>query len=102
MSLPKSISSEIPYGEIENFEDIDTRVLAIDCIFANIIGINENTVEWCSNEDPPSKDEYLAWLWVIRPSLGKKIQLECSEELSKLINAYDSKKMEKWFEYIAT
>jgi len=34
--------------------------------------------------------------------LGKKIQLECSEELSKLINAYDSKKMEKWFEYIAT
>ena len=102
MNLPNNIPSEVTYGEIEEFEDLDTRVSAISCIFTNIIGVNENTVEWCPNVDPPEKEEYLGWLWVIRPSLGKQIMLECSEELSKLINAYDSKHMEKWFEYIAT
>ena len=102
MNLPKNIPSKVTYGEIEAFEDIDTRVSAIDCIFVNLIGVNKNTVEWCPNEDPPDKDEYLAWLWVSQPSLGKQILLECSEELSIFINAYNSKHMEKWFKYIAT
>ena len=102
MSIPKELPSEVKYGEIENFDDINTRVSAIDCLFVNIIGVNENTVEWCPNEEPPSKEEYLAWIWLLHPSLGKEIQFECSEELSKLISAYDSKQMDKWFEYIAT
>jgi hypothetical protein len=102
MSIPNELPSEVKYGEIENFEDLETRVSAIDSLFANIIGVNEDFVEWCPNEDPPSRQEYLAWAWLVRPSLGKEIQLESSSALSRLITAYDSKQMDEWFEYIAT
>ncbi|MEJ2143411.1 MAG: hypothetical protein P8Y24_13885 [Gammaproteobacteria bacterium] len=96
------MNTEVPFEEVENFDDIDTRVSAVGCLFPNIIGVNENTIEWCPNNEPPSTDEYSAWLWVIKPSLGTEILEKCDDELSKLIRAYDSDSMESWFEYIST
>ncbi len=93
---------EIAHNKVEEFNELDTRVSAIDCLYANIIGVNENTIEWCPNEEPPLVEEYIAWLWVINPKMEKQLLAECPEELLKLINAYNSKNMEKWFEYIAT
>ena len=102
MDIPNNIVKVVAHSDVEEFNEIDTRVSAIECLYANIIGVNENTIEWCPNDEPPLKEEYLVWLWVIQPSIGNKILPECSEELTKLINAYNSNEMEGWFEYIST
>lgn len=93
---------EVSFKEVEDFDNIDIRVSAIGCLFPNIIGVNENAIEWCPDSEPPLEDEYFAWLWVIKPSLGSEIKEKCTDELSKLIVAYDSNSMESWFEYIST
>ena len=102
MTLPKNIPNEAKFEEVEEFDNFDSRVSAIDCLFINIIGVNENSVEFIPNIEEQNEEEYLAWLWLIKPSLGNEIILECSKELSKLINSYNSNKMESWFEYIST
>jgi hypothetical protein len=102
MDIPTNTERKIRHSDVEDFNDIDTRVSAIECLYPNIIGVNENEIEWCPNEEPPTKEEYLAWLWVIQPSVCEKIMQESSEELTKLMVAYNSNKMESWFEYIAT
>lgn len=93
---------EIAQTDTEDFSRFDERMTAVNCLFANTIGVNESTIEWCPNNEPPEQDEKLAWLWLINPSRGVELLPQCSEELSKLINAYISKTMESWFEYMAT
>jgi len=96
--IPEDLPYEISFDEIELFDDIDIRVSSIGCLFANIIGVNENYVEFCPNETPASREEYLGWVWLIKPSLGHEIAINCSDELAKLISHYQSGKMDKWFE----
>jgi len=100
--IPEALPHEISFDEIELFDDIDTRVSSIGCLFPNIIGVNENSIEFCPNEDPASADEYFCWVWLNKPSLGHEIALSCSDELVKLIKHYQASTMDKWFEYIAT
>ena len=101
MSLPNNLSSKIKFSNIEDFKNFDIRASAIDCLFINIVGVNENTVEWCPNSEPPIRQEYLAWLWLIKPKLGDQILTEASAELSKLIKAYESQAIDSWFSYMA-
>jgi hypothetical protein len=93
---------EMAQVDIEDLENFETRMSAVDCLFANIIGVNENVIEWCPNDEPPKEDERYAWLWLTTPSMGVKILPLCCIELGKLISAYNSNKMESWFEYMAT
>lgn len=102
MDVPENTERKVHRRDIEGLNEIDTRVSAIGCLYSNIIGVNENKIEWCPNDEPPSKEEYLAWLWVIQPSICEKIMQDSPEELTKLMIAYNSNKMEEWFEYIAT
>jgi hypothetical protein len=100
--IPDKLPNEIAFDAIEKFDDLDTRVAAIDCLFINIVGVNEGYVEWCPNESPYSREEYFAWVWLVTPSLGEEIIRVASTELQNLIRHYQSNKMEQWFEYIAT
>lgn len=97
MHIPEKFPREVPWGDIERFDDFDVRVSAIGCIFANIIGVNDGYVEWCPNGDPPSRDEYLAWLWVVKPGLGKVISGESSGNFRELVQAYDANEIDRWF-----
>jgi len=99
---PVAIASQLSFDEVEEFDALDMRRSAVDCLFANIIGVNDGWVEWCPNNDPPNQEEYFAWLWFVKPSLGAVIQPECAPELSKLIQHYNAKEMDQWFDHIAT
>ena len=98
MDIPEDLPNEIPWDDIERFDDLDTRVSAINCLFANIIGVNDGYVEWCPNDDPPTDGEYLAWAWVVKPSLGKAISVRGPAELGKLVRAYDANEIDRWLE----
>ena len=99
---PVDIASQLSFDEVEQFDDLDSRRSAVNCLFPNIIGVNDGWVEWCPSNDPPSREEYLAWLWFVKPNLGTQIQQECGTELSKIIQHYDAQELEQWFEYIET
>ncbi|MEP7706820.1 hypothetical protein [Paraglaciecola sp. 25GB23A] len=100
--IPENLPIEMSFSEVELFDDLDTRVSAIGCLFANIIGVNDDFIEFCPNETPTTQEEYLAWVWVIKPSLGSEILSGNYVELNNLIEHYQSNQMDKWFEYIAT
>lgn len=87
-SILNSIPNEVPWANIVHFDKLDERVAIANDLCANIIGVNEGYVEWCPNDDPPSKIETLTWWWVIRPDLGAAIAIEAPQELKEIISQY--------------
>ena len=87
-SILNSIPNEISWQDIVQFEKLDDRVVIANDLYANIIGVNESTIEWCPNENPPYRLEQLVWWWVVRPDLGAAIAKEAPQELKNIISQY--------------
>lgn len=87
----------VPWAEVVDFDDLDERRSCIDCLYANILGVNEGYVEWCPNDNPPSKAETLAWLWFIRPDLSSEISADAPPELYDLIQKKLNGQMDEWW-----
>jgi hypothetical protein len=87
-SILNSIGHEVLWQYIIQFEKLDERVTLANELCANIIGVNEGYIEWCPNDDPPSRLETLIWWWVVRPDLGAAIALEAPQELKEIIGQY--------------
>jgi len=102
VDIPDNLPREIPWSQIVQFDKLDERVSAVGCLFVNIIGVNDGYVEWCPNDDPPTQDEYLAWVWVVRPDLGSLMKEEVGKDFTALIAAYESDDLGSWFQYMAT
>ena len=86
-----------PWAEVVDFQKLDERLSCIDCLYTNIIGVNDGEVEWCPNDDPPSKEETLAWLWFIRPDLSGEITNDAPQKLKYLMESYRHNEMENWW-----
>jgi len=58
-----------------------------------------HAVAWSEvvDDDPPSRDETLAWLWFIRPDLGSEIASDASSDLHELIEHFQTGHMETWW-----
>ena len=91
----------VPWSEVVDFARLDERRSSIDCLYTNILGVNEGEVEWCPNDEPPSKEEKMAWLWFIRPDLAPEIAHDAPKELRHLMESYSSGTMESWWKEIA-
>lgn len=87
-SILSSIGNEVRWQEIVQFEKLDDRIAIANDLCANIIGVNEGYIEWCPNDDPPSRLETLIWWWVVRPDLGAAIAIESPQELKEIIGQY--------------
>ena len=87
-SILNSIPDEIRWQDIVQFEKLDDRVTIADDLCANIIGVNEGTIECGSNENPPSQLETLVLWWIVRPDLGAAIASEAPQELKNIISQY--------------
>ncbi|TAE80871.1 MAG: hypothetical protein EAZ83_17090 [Oscillatoriales cyanobacterium] len=75
-SILNSIPHQIPWQNIVQFEKLDDRVAIANNLCANIIGVNENTIEWCPNDEPPDRLETAA------------IAKEAPQELKQIISQY--------------
>lgn len=87
-SILSSIANEVAWENIIQFEKLDQRVDTANMLCPNLIGVNEDYIEWCPNSEPPSRVEILIWWWVIRPDLGAAIAIEAPDELKKVICKY--------------
>ncbi|MBE9130191.1 MULTISPECIES: hypothetical protein [unclassified Coleofasciculus] len=83
-----SIPTEVRWQDIVEFNKLDKRVAIANDLCANIIGVNESYIEWCPNDEPPSRLETLTWWWVVRPDLGAAIAIEAPQELKEIIGQY--------------
>jgi hypothetical protein len=83
-----SISNEVLWQDIVQFDKLDERVAIANDLCANIIGVNEGYIEWCPNDEPASRLETLTWWWVVRPDLGAAIAIEAPQELKEIISQY--------------
>ncbi|MFA6172959.1 MAG: hypothetical protein WC701_04680 [Kiritimatiellales bacterium] len=90
-------SQTVAWADVVDFDQLDERLSCLDCLYANILGVNEGYVEWCPNDNPPSKSETLAWIWFIRPDLGSEIANDAPEELRNLIQKFNNGDMESWW-----
>lgn len=87
-SILNSIPNQVEWQDIIQFEQLDQRVTIANDLCANIIGVNESSIEWCPNEEPPNQMETLVWWWVVRPDLGAAIAIEAPQELKEIISQY--------------
>ena len=81
----------VPWTEVVEFDQWDERRACVDALYANTLGVGEGYVEWCPNDEPPSRSELLAWIWSIRPDLGNEIIENAPAELKELIESYQAR-----------
>jgi hypothetical protein len=98
--LKKDTPYKVLWSDVVEFSKLDERRSCIDCVHANILGVNDGEVEWCPDSLPPSQAERLAWLWFIRPDLSEEIACEAHEPLRHLIKCYQGGTMDTWREEI--
>ncbi len=83
-----TLPSKVAWSDVVQSEHINVRVLTVNHLFGDIIGVGEGYIEWCPNDDPPSVTETLLWWWVVRPDLGAAIAYEATEEIREAIVDY--------------
>ncbi|MDY6802931.1 MAG: hypothetical protein SXA11_03860 [Cyanobacteriota bacterium] len=87
-TILNSISHEVAWQDVVQFDKLDDRVAIANDFCANIVAVNDGSIEWCPSEEPPSYLERLVWWWVVRPDMGAAIALEAPTELKKIIGNY--------------
>jgi hypothetical protein len=88
---PNTISREVKFKDIQEFDRMEERFFDVDPYYSNILGMNIDYVEFSTLNEPPLKNEILAWLWVIHPEWKEEILEYADDTLKQLIKDYDVK-----------
>jgi len=88
----------VSWSELGDPDEMDQRRMCVEMIQGVIIGVIDNAVEFAPDDDPPSRDEILCWIWFLRPDLADDIRPEASEALRGLMDSHKNSTMEKWWE----
>ena len=100
-NLLKLVPKEVLFSEIIEFNKLDERISAVGVLFVNTIGVNEKSIEFCPDNEPPLIEEIISWVWTFRPDLGIEIlNQELPDDLMKLISSYENNEMDKFWVYI--
>ena len=79
----------VPFSKIKAFERMEERFFDIEKEYGDILGMNVDSVEFCPNNNPSSKDEILPWLWVIHPEEKEEILKYADATLKRIIKDYE-------------
>lgn len=67
LAKAKKIPRTVRFTEIQQFETMEDRFFAVDRTIGPIIGMNTDSVDFVPHDKRPTRDEILAWLWVVHP-----------------------------------
>ena len=67
------MSTHVAFSEIVEFDRIDDRVAIINTAFDLLIGMNLGFVEFCPNQNPPSRAELIALAWLVNPTANRPL-----------------------------
>ena len=85
-----AIPTEVALKDVGEPERLEERFFGVEGNIGDIVGMLEDAVEFCPNNEPPTRDEVLAWLWVIKPEHKDEIVALASGELREIIADYDA------------
>lgn len=92
---------EVKFSQIVDFDRLDERISAVGVLCVNNIGVCDDYIEFCSDNEPPLTSEIISWIWVFRPDLSLDILKETlQKDLKLLIESYQTEDMDKWWDYI--
>lgn len=75
----RAMGNPVPWEEVTLIESFDDRRALLQPRTQNIVGVLQEGVEFCPNEDPPSPNEMLAFLWLVRPDLATGVVNELTD-----------------------
>jgi hypothetical protein len=81
----KKIPRTVRFKDIQGFKTMEDRFFAVDRMIGVILGMNADSIDFCPENKPPSRDEVLAWLWVIHPEYKAAIWGLGSQIVRKVI-----------------
>ena len=85
---PHLIPTTVSWGDIKEFDRFEDRFFDVEAYFGDIVGMLDGAVEFSPNNHPPTQDELLAWLWVIRPENKDDILSLANDDLREIIEDY--------------
>jgi hypothetical protein len=83
--------------DIGDFDQLDKRVSAVTVLFGSVFGVSDGSVEWCTDSDPPSEGERLAWIWLCWPHLDEQLMPHVRPDHRDLMRAYREGKLGEWW-----
>jgi hypothetical protein len=91
---------EVRWRDLADFDQLDERVSAVTVLFGSVIGVNDGTVQWCTDSLPPAESERLAWLWLCWPHLDEQIMDRARPDHQKLMRAYRAGRIREWWSHL--
>lgn len=92
---------EVKFNDIIEFNRLDERISAVGVLFSNTVGVYDDYIEFCPENEPPLIEEIVSWIWTFRPDLGSEIlKHTLSNDLRLLIDSYQTGEMTKWWDFI--
>lgn len=94
----ESIPSKVQWKDIVDFDNFDERLSAVSVLFVNTIGVCENYIQFCPDNEPPLKEEELSWVWSYRPDLSNELlEMDLSDDFKVLIESYRDSEMDRFW-----
>ena len=98
--LIENYPNEIPFEEIVDFENFDERLSVVNGIVVNIIGVNDGFIEIIPDNNSPSEDEILCWIWSFKPDLTNEIlEITKNDDLKFALNLYLNNSLHEFWDY---
>ncbi len=85
----KNIPATVKFKQIHEIDRMEERFFDIEQHFGDIVGMNDKSVCFCPNNNPPLKDEILPWLWIIHSEEKEEILKYANVTLSQIIQDYE-------------
>ena len=94
----ESMPSKVQWKDIVDFDNFDERLSAVSVLFVNTIGVCENYIQFCPDNEPPLKEEELSWVWSYRPDLSNELlEMDLSDDFKVLIESYRDSEMDRFW-----
>jgi len=88
----EAMAKHMAFSQIQNFDRIDDRVSIVNMAFANLIGVNAGFIEFCPDENRPSRAELIALAWLVNPTASRP-------SVEGGANPYFVKLVREWYEH---
>jgi hypothetical protein len=84
----KAYPCEVGWNEMKEKGRVEERYIDMDMAVGAMYGITDNGIDFSPNNEPPTKDEILAWLWIIHPEWAPEIRELANEKIRQAIDDY--------------
>ena len=106
MALLAALPREVERADITDVALLEERIAAVGALHANTIGVGEEGVQFCPDNEPPLLEEKLMWLWVIHTPLGATIlafpiTFPISAACQLLLTAYLHDDMSRFWDHMS-